>query len=152
LGVEPGEPAAEAAPQRARGRRRLWVHFYLHMQAPGFDLVPRLIGRGGCKMRSIADRTGAKVRIRGSGSGYYEVGGRSEAPTPLMVAVTSDFDDPAGFKAAVEMTLQELRSVETRFRTFIHNRKHKHCGPCFSVGRLAENAREVLGSVLEGVP
>lgn len=154
LAAEPGSKPhrSGATQQRGARRRRLWAHFYLHMQAPGFDLVPRMIGRGGCKMRQIADSTGAKIRIRGCGSGYYEVGGRSEAPTPLMVAVTTDYDDPQGFKAAVELTLRELRVVEGRFWAYCHHHNHKHCGPCYSVGRLSENAREILGDAVEGVP
>merc|ERR1712032_88502 len=40
-----GESRAPAT--RGSRRLRLWAHIYLHMQVQGFDLVPRLIGRGG---------------------------------------------------------------------------------------------------------
>eukprot|EP00425_Heterocapsa_triquetra_P006392 CAMPEP_0195157288 /NCGR_PEP_ID=MMETSP0448-20130528/185088_1 /TAXON_ID=66468 /ORGANISM="Heterocapsa triquestra, Strain CCMP 448" /LENGTH=456 /DNA_ID=CAMNT_0040196081 /DNA_START=32 /DNA_END=1399 /DNA_ORIENTATION=- len=103
--------AAEAAPDKeGRPRRsghsrrlRLWAHIYLHMDVHGFDLVPRLIGRGGANMRRIADKTQAKIRIRGRGSGHLEVDGKYEAPTPLMVAVTTDRADASSFRHAVEL-------------------------------------------------
>lgn len=141
------EPVRRAALSSHHRRLRLWAHIHLHMQLPGFDLVPRLIGRGGCNMRKIADQTGAKVRIRGRGSGHLEIGGKSEAPTPLMVAVTSDHEDPANFRAAVEMTLRELRAVEGRFRTFCESQGHKHKGPCYSLGQLPDRARATLAGV-----
>ena len=79
--VEPPSGVPQCATGAARGPRRparLWVHIYLHMQAQDFDLVPMLIGRGGCNMRKIADKTAAKVRIRGRGSGHLEIDGKQE--------------------------------------------------------------------------
>ena len=64
---------------KAKPRRpppRLWCQLLLHKQHPGFDLIPMLIGRGGCNMRDIHVATKAKVRIRGRGSGYFEVDGK----------------------------------------------------------------------------
>lgn len=103
-------------------------------------------------MRSIAEATGAKIRIRGRGSGHLEIDGQREAPTPLMVAVTTDKCDENSFRAAIEMTLKELRSVEKRFEE--HCRRHgiQHQGCRFSVGNIPENAVAILADVLEGVP
>mmetsp|Transcript_1365 Transcript_1365/g.3028 ORF Transcript_1365/g.3028 Transcript_1365/m.3028 type:complete len:620 (+) Transcript_1365:160-2019(+) len=133
-------------------RLRLWAHIYLHMQVPGFDLVPRLIGRGGCNMRRIADQTGAKVRIRGKGSGHLEIDGEREAPTPLMVAVTTDKADQGSFRSAIAMTLQELRNVETRFHVHCQKQNIEHEGPCFSIGLLPNNGKEILADIISGVP
>jgi len=151
------EEADEAQGGRLKGGRgprrpRLWAHIYLHMQLPGFDLVPRLIGRGGCNMRKIADTTGAKVRIRGRGSGHMEIDGKSEAPTPLMVAVTTDRTDPACFKQAIEMIVKELKSVEGRYHAFCQKQGHQHVGHCYSMGLLQPNATDALGSVLKSIP
>merc|ERR1712107_713062 len=121
------------------------------MQVDGFDLVPRLIGRNGCNTRKIAE-AGAKVRIRGRGSGHLELNGKHEAPTPLMIAVTTDRADPVSFKNAIVMTLQELRAVEQKFAAWCQKRNHKHEGPSFSVGRLSDGARDLLSDVLAGVP
>lgn len=146
-------PEAAARGPRGGGRRlRLWAHIYLHMQVPGFDLVPRLIGRGGCNMRRIADRTGAKLRIRGRGSGHLEIDGEREAPTPLMVAVTTDKGDAHGFRKAIELTINELASVEQKFHVFCRQEGIVHEGPCYSVGLLPDAGREALGEIIANVP
>lgn len=133
---------------RRRDRtRRLWVHFHLHMQSPGFDLVAGLIGRGGSRVRAIADATGAKVRIRGRGSGHLEVDGVSEAPAPLMVAVTSDHDNGLGFRRAVAMVLSELQSSEQRYRAFCKKQNIRVTGACYNTGAIAEQATELLGGL-----
>mmetsp|Transcript_48812 Transcript_48812/g.129372 ORF Transcript_48812/g.129372 Transcript_48812/m.129372 type:complete len:402 (-) Transcript_48812:207-1412(-) len=57
-----------------------------------FELVPRLIGRGGAHMRAVAEACQGKVRIRGRGSGYMEQqkGGKppAEAGVPLQIVVS----------------------------------------------------------------
>lgn len=139
-------------PKGAKRPLRLWCHIYLHMQVKGFELVPMMIGRGGCNMRKIFEATGAKIRIRGRGSGHFEIDGKREAPTPLMVAVTTDKLDHGSFKAAIEMTLVELRAVEQRFLTFCEKQNYTHEGPCFSIGVMPQGVENVLGDVFEGVP
>eukprot|EP00421_Protoceratium_reticulatum_P010428 CAMPEP_0168403338 /NCGR_PEP_ID=MMETSP0228-20121227/24077_1 /TAXON_ID=133427 /ORGANISM="Protoceratium reticulatum, Strain CCCM 535 (=CCMP 1889)" /LENGTH=674 /DNA_ID=CAMNT_0008416937 /DNA_START=43 /DNA_END=2067 /DNA_ORIENTATION=+ len=153
-----GQPAAAAQGSAGAGgvrgtrRTRLWAHIHLHMQSPGFDLVPRLIGRKGCNMRKIAESTGAKIRIRGRGSGHLEIDGKYEAPTPLMVAVTTDKADEDGFRGAVVAMLEELRNVEKRFHTFVQQKNLKHDGVCYSIGNLPDKAKDCLGSILDDIP
>mmetsp|Transcript_16199 Transcript_16199/g.48654 ORF Transcript_16199/g.48654 Transcript_16199/m.48654 type:complete len:650 (-) Transcript_16199:135-2084(-) len=140
------EPAQSLRLKRSGGSRRLrlWAHIYLHMQAPNFDLVPRLIGRGGANMRRIAELTNAKIRIRGRGSGHLEIDGKHEAPTPLMVAVTTDHTDGGGFKKAIELTIKELVIVQERFHDFCQKNGLEHEGPCFSLGLIADAAQGML--------
>eukprot|EP00747_Dinoflagellata_sp_TGD_P016739 gnl/TRDRNA2_/TRDRNA2_125338_c0_seq1.p1 gnl/TRDRNA2_/TRDRNA2_125338_c0~~gnl/TRDRNA2_/TRDRNA2_125338_c0_seq1.p1 ORF type:complete len:727 (-),score=159.85 gnl/TRDRNA2_/TRDRNA2_125338_c0_seq1:50-2230(-) len=147
-------PSGGKREPRGVGRRalRLWCHIYLHMVHPNFDLVPMLIGRGGGNMRKIYEATGSKIRVRGRGSGHLEVDGGREAPTPLMVAVTSDQDNHAGFKESIRMTLIELRNVEKRFKAFCTKEQIAFEGPAFSIGLLPDEAGTYLGDVLEGVP
>ena len=121
------------------------------MALPGFELVPMLIGRGGKNLRKIADATGAKLRVRGRGSGHLEGDSRREAPAPMMVAVTIDKGDIEGFKKAMQMTLAELQTVEKRFRMFCTKENVPVNGPCFSIGLLTEGAESLLGSILDGV-
>lgn len=154
---EPGvAPTAAPATTRNGRRLRLWAHIYLHMQVQGFDLVPRLIGRGGQNMRKIAEATNAKIRIRGRGSGHLEVDGgngkKQEAPTPLMVAVTTDKGDEAGFRAAIELIIKELHATEQRYRSYIKKQQIPHEGPCYSVGLLPDEARQCLGALIDGIP
>lgn len=131
---------------------RLWLHIHLHMQAPDFDLVPMLIGRGGCNMKRIAEKTGAKLRVRGRGSGHLEIDSKREAPTPLMVAVTTEHVDHDGFREAARMTLKELDVVSRRFQQHCKKKQLPCSGPFFSLGNLSAGANETLRDLLEGVP
>jgi len=89
----------------------LWCHIFLNKRHESFDLVPVLIGRRGENLRQIHQLTGAKIRVRGRGSGYMEVDGIREAPVPLMIAVTSDGTDAEKFELAVELTIHKLGEV-----------------------------------------
>merc|ERR1712129_392461 len=115
------------------------------MLAEGFDVVPRLIGRGGANLRRIAEATGAKIRVRGRGSRHLEGEHQCEAPSPLMLAVTSDRTDSEGFQSAVEAVLGILRNLQGRYIRFCSNNGHTHLGPCFSVGMVSDFATNVLG-------
>mmetsp|Transcript_45691 Transcript_45691/g.121174 ORF Transcript_45691/g.121174 Transcript_45691/m.121174 type:complete len:398 (-) Transcript_45691:198-1391(-) len=57
-----------------------------------FELVPRVIGRGGEHMKAVARVCHGKVRLRGRGSGYREQhkGGKppAEADVPLQLALS----------------------------------------------------------------
>ncbi|CAK0799118.1 unnamed protein product, partial [Prorocentrum cordatum] len=128
---------------------RLYVHILLHMQVAGFDLVPRLIGHRGCNMRRIATATGAKVRIRGRGSGFLEGKHMREAPTPLMVAIATRREEVHGFVKAVGMTLQTLHGMEEAFRSHCHRQRVTHQGPCASV---EGPARDFLADALQEAP
>lgn len=153
------EARAAAGGGRGRGgskRLRLWAHIYLHMQVDGFDLVPRLIGCGGCNMRRIAEQTGAKLRIRGRGSGHLEVecgnGQKEEARAPLMIAVTTDICDAQAFRSAIAMTLQELRTVEARYKVHCEKMNIVHEGPCYSIGLLPDSGKYILKDIIAVVP
>jgi len=148
-----GETVVRSGRSRCRRPLRLWCHIYLHMQSPGFDLVPRLIGRGGSNMRRISKATGAKLRIRGKGSGHLEVDGKQEAPTPLMLAVTTDSGNLDDFRKAMSMSIEELRTTSQKYETWLiqQGRPQQH-GPHFSIGLLSESSKDLLGDILSGVP
>lgn len=57
-------------------------------EARDFQLVPHLIGRGGCRLRSIAKACKGKIRIRGRGSGHVEGPKGEEANIPLQVVLS----------------------------------------------------------------
>lgn len=92
-------------------RRKLWCHVHIDPVCLQLDnsFNKKVIGRGGENTRRINDLTGAKVRLRGRGSGHWEdavrKGGKGwrEAPVPLMIAVTSDDCDPGAFCLAVNV-------------------------------------------------
>jgi hypothetical protein len=117
------ETSASTQLKRSRGGRqaqgpRLWCHIFINKRHEEFDLVPRLIGHNGMHTKHIYNVTGAKVRVRGRGSGHKEVGGIQEAPVPLMVAVTSDGTDASKFRDAVWLMTTKLDEVNAAFATF----------------------------------
>lgn len=124
--------AACDAAVRGKPPPRLSCSFYLSMRHEQFDLVPIIIGRRGSNTRKIAEETGAKVRVRGKGSGHHEATGR-EAATPLMLAVTTDGDNDEGFLDAVEQATRLLRCVEERYIEHCRKRRHYVKGPCFTI-------------------
>eukprot|EP00929_Paragymnodinium_shiwhaense_P094897 TRINITY_DN55745_c0_g1_i1.p1 TRINITY_DN55745_c0_g1~~TRINITY_DN55745_c0_g1_i1.p1 ORF type:complete len:655 (-),score=147.89 TRINITY_DN55745_c0_g1_i1:72-2036(-) len=138
---------------RTRPPARLWCQILLHKQHPGFDMIPILIGRGGCNMREIHSVTKAKVRIRGRGSGYLEVDGKREAPVPLMVVVTADNSDAGGFRKAVDMTLTKLKHVQERYSSFCVQ-KGLQAAPVslFSVGECSRGSDHLLAGAFDGLP
>merc|ERR1712054_317550 len=59
-------------------------------QDRAFNVVRKLLGDRGSHMKSIAESTGAKLRIRGCGSGYLEGPEKKEASDePLMVCISA---------------------------------------------------------------
>jgi len=75
--------------------------------------MKKLIGPKGQHMKTIAMRTGAKLRVRGRGSGFLEhggVGAKREADEPLMLCISCPH--PQGFadsKARVEQLLSQVQ-------------------------------------------
>lgn len=53
-----------------------------------FRVTKLLIGRGGANMRQIAEETGAKLRVRGKGSGHLEGVAMKESTDPLMLCIS----------------------------------------------------------------
>jgi hypothetical protein len=120
----------------------LWVHIYLH-KPKDFDIVPKLIGSRGCNMIEIMEATSAKLRIRGKGSGHYEVDGVREAPVPLMLAITANKDEPDLFILAVKMAIMKLEDLYVEFRRYCQP-KPADIGRLFSFGELSEIGRARL--------
>ena len=127
-------PGSSSANARKNGKgwpkqaARIWAHIELFKLHPVFDLVPILIGLGGENTSNIFKQTGAKIRIRGRGSGHLEVlnskGEKmSEAPVPLMIAVTSEKSATREFRKAVEMCVQLLGQVAASFKIFCAEHK-----------------------------
>jgi len=129
---------------KPRGELRLVAHIHINMEAPTFNPVGFLIGKGGCNMKRIVQNTGAHLRVRGKGSGYLEVKGLHEAETPLMIAVTGSAADPPSFKLAVSMTLEQLSLVEARFIDFCRKQGFKTRGPHFHISFLSHGAVKLL--------
>jgi len=137
------------AKKTVRCKSRHWCHFHLGeamIAKRSFEHNKKIIGRAGCNMKAIFDATGAKVRLRGKGSGHLE--GGKEAPVPLMLVVTCT-DSGQAFKTAVRMAIEVLQGVEVQF--------HATCRagdrvPCFRVAGLSPGAADCLGNLLSTIP
>jgi len=104
---------AEKKSRRARSTaHRLHCSFHLSEAYLHYKVVPAIIGKGGENTRAIFATTGAKVRVRGRGSGHQEAGSNMEAPTGPMVTVSTTSE--TSFDDAVRQTCRLLLSVQEK--------------------------------------
>lgn len=123
--VEPTDDCSDheqemETPKRSRRRpegTRFWCSFHLTEAYLKLNVVPAIIGKNGQNTRSIFEATGAKIRVRGRGSGHKEMATGKEAPTGLMVTVSAKNDNPSGFADAVKMTGNLLHKVQAKVVT-----------------------------------
>jgi len=128
------------AAHRHKGPRH-WCHIYLSMQDARFEPVPAIIGRSGKNTGTIAEATGTKIRIRGRGSGHLEYNGR-EVNAPLMMAVTADVGNRAGFEAALIQGIELLKMVERRYQAHCMQTRGSHPEKRgFALGRASADVR-----------
>ena len=85
-----------------------------------FDFVPKLYGRGGINMKEINEACGGKIRLRGRGSRYYELGGL-EAPMNLKLYLSCS--NPTSFDVGHRMVLELLGKLDAEFERFCRNSK-----------------------------
>lgn len=146
-------------------RDTLFCHLHIdpQMLEHGFDVNKKIIGRGGTNTKSIFTNTGAKVRLRGRGSGFLERVGKTEvmreAPVPLMLTVSVEKYRNEGaeakFQKAVEMAVKLLFDVSSRFRGF---RKLSAGGaaeaeePRFWIGNISPESQVCAAWQLRNVP
>merc|ERR1711977_615965 len=89
-------------------------------QDRAFNVVRKLLGDRGSHMKSIAEGTGAKLRIRGRGSGFLEGPQQVEADEPLMICISAESCE--GFKMAVQDVESLLEHVHDQYRKHCHHR------------------------------
>lgn len=89
-----------------------------------FQVARRIIGQKGCNMKKIVDASGAKLRLRGKGSGYLEGPLKQESPEPLHLCVSCQ--SQAGYNAAVKAVSEILEGVYDEYRKFRRTRKGHH--------------------------
>mmetsp|Transcript_3451 Transcript_3451/g.8589 ORF Transcript_3451/g.8589 Transcript_3451/m.8589 type:complete len:316 (-) Transcript_3451:113-1060(-) len=137
--TSPTPPSARA------GKLKYWVHFYLDpaMLDRSFCLCKKVIGTNGQNMKVINDSTGAKLRLRGQGSGHTEQETGCEAGAPLMLAVTTPMSDPQRFLDAVNQSMDLLEAIEAKFRRQRGEDESRHH---VRIGSLSPEARVWLES------
>lgn len=87
-----------------------------------FQVARRIIGQKGCNMKKIVDVSGAKLRLRGKGSGYLEGPSKAESPEPLHLCVSCT--SQAGYNAAVQAVSEILEGVYLDYAKFVHHKRN----------------------------
>jgi len=121
--------AARKTPQKLLCRYRVCIE-----QDRAFNVVRKLLGDKGSHMKKINESTGAKLRIRGRGSGFLEGPDQIEADEPLMVCISAPSSE--GFEIAVQAVENLLESVHDQYRKFCNDRKLRV--PTLSVVQLEQ--------------
>jgi len=82
-----------------------------------YQISKRLIGAKGCNMKRINSNTGAKLRLRGIGSGYYEGNSRKEARERLHLCVSAPSN--VAFAKTCDMVESLLEEVAEHYRKLL---------------------------------
>jgi len=85
-------------------------------EEPEFQVKRKLLGPHGQHMKSIAEKSGAKLRLRGRGSGFLEGPEERESPDPLMLCVSAP--DAWSYGEAVRLVRELLDRVHVDYRRF----------------------------------
>lgn len=86
-------------------------------QNRSFNVVRKLLGDHGAHMKAIAENTGAKLRIRGRGSGFKEGPENVEADEPLMICVSATSSN--SFQESTKDVESLLRHVHDQYYAFL---------------------------------
>jgi len=81
-----------------------------------FRVMRRIIGQGGEHMKSIAQKTDAKLRLRGRGSKFLEGPDQKESTDDLMLCVSSQ--DKVGFENAKNLVSELLEGIYKSYSVF----------------------------------
>jgi len=88
-----------------------------------FGVVRRVLGLHGKHVKSIAEQSGAKLRLRGVGSGFKEGPENRESKDPLMLCVSAQ--DNASYEIAKNLLTEHLESVYAEYREFCAENRMK---------------------------
>ena len=75
-----------------------------------------------------------------------------EAPTPLMIAITTNQANIDNFSDALRMVLNDLQCTATKYEAFMQQQGVVHHGPYYSIGLITDGIQDQLANVLAGVP
>ncbi|CAK0894117.1 unnamed protein product, partial [Prorocentrum cordatum] len=82
-------------------------------EEPSFRVVRRLIGEHGKHVKRIAEASGAKLRLRGRGSGFQEGPEQEESRDPLMLCVSAP--DERSYGIVVCLVREHLEDVYEQY-------------------------------------
>jgi len=102
---------------QAKGVRKYTCRFVIGIENDkDFQVARRIIGAKGANMKRIVKYTEAKLRLRGTGSGYFEGAGQKESSEPLQLCVSCTNGDH--YKSAVRQVEELLKRVYDEYRAF----------------------------------
>jgi len=81
-----------------------------------FRVTRKVLGPHGQYMKAIAEASGAKLRLRGKGSGFLEGPEQQESMDELMLCVSAT--DSAGYQEAVRLVRELMERVYDEYRAF----------------------------------
>mmetsp|Transcript_56283 Transcript_56283/g.121277 ORF Transcript_56283/g.121277 Transcript_56283/m.121277 type:complete len:374 (-) Transcript_56283:147-1268(-) len=81
---------------------------------PSFRVTRKLLGPHGQHMKTVAERSGAKLRLRGRGSRFLEGPEQQESSDPLMLCVSAP--DRAAYREATSLVRKLLEDVYRQYR------------------------------------
>eukprot|EP00929_Paragymnodinium_shiwhaense_P008476 TRINITY_DN112431_c0_g1_i1.p1 TRINITY_DN112431_c0_g1~~TRINITY_DN112431_c0_g1_i1.p1 ORF type:complete len:403 (+),score=74.21 TRINITY_DN112431_c0_g1_i1:100-1308(+) len=104
-----------AAGSKGNGRRGKWqCQFFVGIEEEEtFQVVRRLLGPHGKHVKAIAEKSGAKLRLRGRGSGFKEGPQGEESTDELMLCVS--VSEKHGYAAAVNLVWEHLESIYKQY-------------------------------------
>jgi len=113
------ETMVQTPPPKRSTAGRLLARFVFCIpaaQIANFQLVPRIIGRGGSNVKAVAKACGGKVRVRGRGSGYREGPSEREADLPLQAVLSCSSAE--GLEIGVRLLTQLLSQTSEHFMQY----------------------------------
>merc|ERR1712139_414351 len=115
---DPQASSFRPQPRRQAPEKKLLCRYSVCIeQDRAYNVVRKLLGDRGSHMKHIAESTGAKLRIRGRGSGFLEGPDQKEASDePLMLCISASTRE--GFDDAVQDVESLLECVHDQYRTF----------------------------------
>jgi hypothetical protein len=117
-GVHFGQTDSNRMPD---GQRKFTCRFEIGIDNDkDFQVARRIIGQKGMNMKEIVNRTDAKLRLRGRGSGYLEGLTRQESPEPLHLCVSCT--SRRGYTEAARMVSELLERVYAEYREYCISR------------------------------
>mmetsp|Transcript_77462 Transcript_77462/g.205640 ORF Transcript_77462/g.205640 Transcript_77462/m.205640 type:complete len:419 (-) Transcript_77462:119-1375(-) len=99
----------------AQGKRQCQFMIGIE-EEPHFQVKQKILGRHGQHMKSIAEKTGAKLRLRGRGSGFLEGPEQQESSDPLMLCVSAP--NAWAYQEAKRLVRELLEGVHVAYGGF----------------------------------
>ncbi|KAJ1797562.1 hypothetical protein LPJ59_003061 [Coemansia sp. RSA 2399] len=109
------------------GSQRLNGKLYIEVESErGFNVRAKLIGTGGENMKFIQNTTGARVQVRGRGSGQSEFTPGPDASEPMHLLITAQNED--SLRRACESGASLVDTVRAQYYEFKETggRRHDH--------------------------